>query len=227
MNYKMKHIPVSERPRERLEQFGVHGLSNVELLAILLKTGTKEESVLELSKRILYSLERPSMMLNMSLEELKTIKGVGTAKATTILAGLELYKRLYQDLNKKKVIIQDAKDVYYLFEEMSMLEQEHFYCVYLDTKYKIIAKKQLFIGGLNASVITPRDIYKYAIRLNSPNVLFIHNHPSGDPTPSRSDIETTYRLEESAQAIGIRVVDHIIMGKKRCYSLKTKQYYTF
>lgn len=223
----MKHIPNSERPRERLLKYGPLGLSNVELLAILLQTGTKEESVLELSRRILYTLERPSMLLNTTIEELKTIKGIGLAKATTIIAGLELYKRLYSDLNKKKTVIKDCMDVYYLFEDMATLEQEHFYCLYLDTKFKVIAKKQLFIGGLNANVITPRDIYKYAIRLNSPSVVFIHNHPSGDPTPSKADIDTTNKLIEGAKTIGVNVVDHVIMGKGSCYSIMLKRQFNF
>ncbi|MGI6359661.1 MAG: RadC family protein [Acholeplasmatales bacterium] len=227
MNYKMKEIPEYERPRERLKKYGAVALSNVELLAILLQTGTKDESVLELSRRILYTLERPSMLLNMSLEELKTIKGIGPSKASTVIAALELYKRLIEDLNKKKTVIKDASDVYYLFEDMSLLEQEHFYCLYLDTKLKIIAKKQLFIGGVNANIITPRDIYKYSIRLNSPSVLFIHNHPSGDPTPSKSDLITTEKLVEGAKTIGVNVIDHIIIGKKSCYSIMLRKQINF
>ena len=224
---KLKSLPLSERPRERLIEFGVHGLSNVELLAIILKTGTKDLSVLELSREILQTLQRPSNLLNITYQELVLIKGIGQAKATTLIASLELYKRLITDLNKKKSAISDASDVYYLFEnELNTLEQEHFYCLYLDIKNKIIAKKQLFIGTLNATVITPRDIFKYAIRFNSPAVIFIHNHPSGDPSPSKEDYLATNKLIEGAHVIGVKVVDHIIIGKKSCYSIiNDKQYY--
>lgn len=224
---KLKSLPKEERPRERLVNFGVHGLSNVELLAIILKTGNKEESVLDLSRRILQTIERPANLLNLTLEELMQIKGVGIAKGTTLLASLELYKRLINDLNKKKAVIKDASDVYHLFEsDLNTLEQEHFYCLYLDTKMKIIAKKQLFIGTLTATVITPRDIFKYAIRFNSPFVVFIHNHPSGDPVPSKQDYLVTDKLVEGAKVIGVRVIDHIVIGKKTAYSiLEDRQLY--
>lgn len=224
---KLKSLPKSERPRERLVEYGVHGLSNVELLAIILKTGNKEESVLELSRTILETIERPTSLLNITYEELILIKGIGMAKATTLIASLELYKRLLTDLNKKKSAISDAGDVYYLFEsELNPLEQEHFYCLYLDTKNKVIAKKRLFIGTLNSTVITPRDIFKYAIRFNSPSVIFIHNHPSGDPRPSEQDYLSTNKLIEGARVIGVKVLDHIIIGKKSCYSIiEDRQYY--
>ncbi len=224
---KLKSLPKSERPRERLIEFGVHGLSNVELLAIILKTGTKEESVVDLSRTILQTIERPTSLLNITYEELIQIKGIGVAKATTLIASLELYKRLLNDLNKKKSAITDPSDVYYLFEsELNPLEQEHFYCLYLDMKNKIIAKKRLFIGTLNSTVITPRDIFKYAIRFNSPSVIFIHNHPSGDPRPSQQDYLSTEKLIEGASVIGVKVLDHIIIGKKSCYSIvENKQYF--
>ena len=224
---KLINLPKKERPRERLIEFGVHGLSNIELLAIILKTGTKEESVLELSRTILQTIERPTSLLNITYEELIQIKGIGMAKATSLIASLELYKRLLADLNKKKSAITDASDVYYLFEsELNPLEQEHFYCLYLDTKNKVIAKKRLFIGTLNSTVITPRDIFKYAIRFNSPSVIFIHNHPSGDPKPSREDYLSTQKLVDGASVIGVRVIDHIVIGRKSCYSIiEDKQYF--
>lgn len=225
---KLKQLPKSERPRERLKSFGVQGLSNIELLAIILNTGTRELSVLDLARELLLTLERPSSLLKITLEELMQIKGIGLAKAAVLIASLELYKRLYQDLNKKKSAIRDASDVYYLFEsDLNVLEQEHFYCLYLDTKQKIIAKKRLFIGTLNATVITPRDIFKYAIRFNSPAVIFIHNHPSGDPTPSKQDYLATKKLIEGGETIGVKVIDHIIIGKLSCFSIAENRHYYF
>ncbi len=228
MRYLIKDIPFAERPRERLQKYGVKGLSNVELIALLLKTGNKNQSVISLSKQLLYTLNRPSSLLNITLEELMAIKGIGLAKASTLIAAMELYRRLFHDLNLRKSSIIDAKDVYFLFEgELSILEEEHFYCLYLDIKNKLIAKKRLFIGSLHASVITPRDIFKYAIRFNAPNVIFVHNHPSGDPLPSRSDLYTTNKLIEGAKVIGVSVLDHVIIGKNTCFSIIHNKKYDF
>ncbi len=228
MKYLIKDMPFEERPRERLLKHGVKALSNAELLALLLKTGNKGQSVIELSKSILYTLNRPSSLLNITVEELQTIKGVGIAKASTVIAGLELYRRLHHELELKRSNIIDAKDVYYLFEgELNTLEEENFYCLYLDIKNKLIAKRRLFTGGLTASVVSPRDIFKYAIRFNAPKVIFVHNHPSGDPTPSRSDIETTRKLIEGAQTIGITVLDHVIIGINSCFSILSNKKYSF
>lgn len=221
-------MPFEERPRERLLKYGVKSLSNNELLAILLNTGNKGQSVIELSKEILYTLNRPSSLLNITVEELMTIKGVGLAKASTIIASLELYRRLHYDLEQKRTHVFNAIDVYYLFEgELKSLESEQFYCLYLDIKNKVISRKKLFTGGLTASVVSPRDIFKYAIRLNSPKVIFIHNHPSGDPTPSNADITTTKKLIEGANLIGIEVLDHVIIGLNSCFSILSNKKHTF
>jgi DNA repair protein RadC len=228
LKYLIKDIPNQERPRERLARYGAKALNNIELLALLLKTGNKGESVLQLAKRILWTLNRPSSLLNITLEELMLIKGVGIAKASTIIAGLELYKRLFNDYNKKRSNIVDAKDVYYLFEgELTTLEEEHFYCLYLDIKNKLIAKRRLFVGGLTASVVNPRDVFKYAIRFNAPKVIFVHNHPSGDPCPSQADIMTTKKLIEGAAMIGVSVLDHVIIGNNSCFSIIANKKYQF
>lgn len=220
MQYLIKDIPIDERPRERLLRFGVKALSNVELIALLLKTGNKGESALNQAKSLLYKLNKPSDLLNITIEELMNVKGIGIAKASTLIASIELSRRLYNDINVKQEIITDMNDVYYLLgSELEYLEEEHFYCLYLDVKNKMLAKKRLFIGGLTASVVSPRDIFKYAIRLNSPKVIFVHNHPTGDPFPSRADLTTTKKLIEAGTLIGISVLDHVIIGKKSCYSI--------
>lgn len=228
MKYLIKDMPYEERPRERLIKYGVKSLSKAELLAILLNTGNKGQSVIELSKEILYKLNRPSSLLNITVEELMTIKGVGNAKASTVVAALELYRRLHNDLESKRTHILSARDVYYLFEgETQGLEHENFYCLYLDIKNKLISKKMLFTGGLTASVVNPRDIFKYAIRFNSPNVIFVHNHPSGDPMPSKADIITTEKLIEGGKLIGVNVLDHVIIGLNSCFSIISNKKHVF
>lgn len=228
MKYLIKDIPVNERPRERLVKSGVKALSNVELLALLLKTGNKGISALELSKKIIYSLNKPSDLLNVTVEELMRVNGIGIAKASTIIAAIELFKRLEEDNISIPEYITESKDVYYLlFKELENLEAEHFYCLYLDVKNSLIAKKRLFVGGLSASVVSPRDIFKYAIRLNAPKVIFAHNHPSGDPTPSNADIITTEKLIEGGKLLGINVVDHVIIGKNNCFSILYNKKFDF
>lgn len=228
MKYLIKDMPYYERPRERLLKHGVKSLSNVELLAILLNTGNRGQSVIELAKEILFSLTKPSNLLKLTLEELMTIKGVGIAKASTIIASLELYRRLHHDLIEKTAHIYTAADVYHLFEgELKNLEQEKFYCLYLDIKNKLITKKKLFTGGLIASVVSPRDIFKYAVRLNAPKVIFVHNHPSGDPTPSNADISTTKELIKGSNLLGVQVLDHVIIGRNSCFSILSNKKHVF
>jgi len=228
MSYLIKEMPNNERPRERLVNNGVKSLSSSELLAIILQTGNKGESVLDLSKRILYKIEKPSLLLNMNVEELMKIKGIGVAKGCQIIAAIEFTRRLYEDLDEKKACIYDVSDVYYLFNrELDVLEQEHFFVIYLDMKNQILSKKLLFVGTLNSSLISPRDIFKHAMRFNAASLIFVHNHPSGDPSPSKNDILTTEKLIEAAKTIGIHVIDHVVIGKRTCYSILTNKRYNF
>lgn len=228
MKYLIRDIPVNERPRERLLKSGVKALSNVELLALLLKTGNKGVSALELSRMILYKLNKPSDLLNVTVEELMSVNGIGIAKASTIIAALELFKRLNDDTVKIPEYITETQDVYYLLaRELENLESEHFYCLYLDIKNNLISKKRLFMGGISGSVVSPRDIFKYAIRLNTPRVIFVHNHPSGDPRPSHADITTTKQLIQAGKLLGINVVDHIIIGKNNCFSIVYNKKFDF
>lgn len=228
MKYLIRDIPVNERPRERLLKSGVKALSNVELLALLLKTGNKGVSALELSRMILYKLNKPSDLLNVTVEELMSVNGIGIAKASTIIAALELFKRLNDDTVKIPEYITETQDVYYLLaRELENLESEHFYCLYLDIKNNLISKKRLFMGGISGSVVSPRDIFKYAIRLNTPRVIFVHNHPSGDSHPSHADITTTKQLIQAGKLLGINVVDHIIIGKNNCFSIVYNKKFDF
>lgn len=220
MNVLIKDIPLDERPRERLINKGVKYLSNEELLAILLKTGTKDYSVKDLANNILKQLDNINNLKAINMESLIKIKGIGKAKACEILAAVELGKRLNKkidNLNQIKVYSSDSIYEYFKYKLSEEL-QEHFYCVYLDTKNKIIKDKLLFIGTINESLVHPREIFKEAYLLSASSVICVHNHPSGNVNPSNNDIIITKQLIEVGKILGIRVLDHIIIGKDSYYS---------
>ncbi|MCR3906904.1 MAG: DNA repair protein RadC [Tenericutes bacterium] len=222
--YLIKEMPKEERPRERLVAYGVGALSNEELLAILLRTGRKDLSVLELSKNVLYHLESLEDLKRISVFELLQVKGIKEAKATTIIAAIELGKRLSNLNREKKISIHSPYDVYMMLQhELSYLEQEHFICIYLNTKSEVIKKDTIFIGTINQTLIHPREIYKQAIKLSASAVLFVHNHPSGDSKPSNADIKATTSLMEASTIMGIDLIDHIIIGHNEYYSLKEQK----
>ncbi|MDL2292168.1 DNA repair protein RadC [Acholeplasma sp. OttesenSCG-928-E16] len=225
--YLIKEMKSEDRPRERLLTKGANALSNEELLAVLLRCGTKEYSVIELSKSILSHLESFRDLENLTVEELMQIKGVKIAKATTIIAAIELGRRLNSRLINKKKIIKEPKDVYNLMAtEVKSLTQENFIAIYLDIKGYILKKETIFIGTLNQTLIHPRELFKTAFKLLAYSVVFIHNHPSGDSSPSKSDVEVTKKIIEIGEMIGIIVQDHIIIGKEEFYSVKNgKKYY--
>ena len=220
MSVLIKDIPLNERPRERLINKGVEYLNNEELLAILLKTGTKNYSVKVLASNILKQLDDINSLKNINLESLIKIKGIGKAKACEILAAIELGKRL----NKKitcinQIKIYSSNSIYeYYKEKLNEKKQEHFYCVYLDTKNHIIKDKLLFIGTINESLIHPREIFKEAYLLSASSIICVHNHPSGNVNPSNNDIIMTKQLKEVGSILGIKVLDHIIIGKDVYFS---------
>jgi DNA repair protein RadC len=195
------------------------------LLAILLRTGTKSESVLQLSKRLITEFEGLRMLTDASLNELTSIKGIGEAKAIQILAAVELGRRIVNLTYDERYVIRSPEDgANYMMEEMRFLNQEHFVCLYLNTKNQVMHKQTVFIGSLNASIVHPREVFKEAFRRSAASIICLHNHPSGDPSPSREDIEVTRRLHECGKLIGIEILDHIIIGEKRYVSLKEKGY---
>ncbi|WP_093337116.1 RadC family protein [Salibacterium halotolerans] len=219
----IKDVPFSERPREKMAKFGAEQLSNQELLAVLIRSGTKEESVLQLSQRLLYDFDGLFMLKDATVEELQTIKGIGAAKALELRAAIELGRRIYTYHEEERWVIRSPEDVSGLvMEEMRFLTQEHFVILCLNTKNQVIHKQTLFIGSLNSSIVHPREVFKEALRRSAAAVICVHNHPSGDPGPSREDIDVTKRLMESGQILGIDVLDHIIIGDRRFTSLKEK-----
>lgn len=218
----IRDVPEQDRPRERMWRHGAQALSHAELLAILLRTGHAQESVTALSQRVLAHAGGLKGLMGLSLEELTTIKGVGPAKAVQIKAGIELGLRVAREVSLLDKHIRSPEDAAnYLMDEMRYLTREHFVCLFLNTKNRILGQETIFVGSLNASIVHPREVFQAALKRNSASLICVHNHPSGDPTPSLEDIEVTKRLVEAGKILGIEVLDHIIIGEKRYVSLKS------
>ncbi|MCJ0930725.1 RadC family protein [Virgibacillus halodenitrificans] len=221
----IKDVPKDDRPRERLINHGASHLSNQELLAILLGSGTKEESVMALANRVLMHFEGLKLLNDATIEELTAIKGIGKAKGVLILSAIELGKRMNRYKPVERYVIRSPEDgADYVMEEMRSLHQEHFVVLFLNTKNQIIHRQTIFIGSLNASIVHPREVYREAVKRSAASIIVAHNHPSGDPTPSQEDIQVTRRLTESGKMIGIELLDHLIIGDRKFVSLKEKGY---
>lgn len=221
----IRDFPKDERPRERFLQDGAQSLSNQELLALLLRTGTKDESVMQLSNKLISHFEGLRLLKDASVEEIISIRGIGEAKAIQILAAVELGRRISNFTDQDRYVIRSPEDcANFCMNDMRFLTQEHFVCLYLNTKNQVLHKQTIFIGSLNSSIVHPREVYKEAFRRSAASIICVHNHPSGDPTPSREDIEVTKRLSECGKIIGIDILDHVIIGDKKYVSLKEKGY---
>lgn len=222
---KIKDIPKENRPRERFLKYGPETLSEAELFAIILRTGTSGENVVDMSNRLIkeYRLDR---LFECSLKELQEIKGIGSSKAMQILAMFELgkrYNQLKQLNNKNQNKITCAKDVFDLFHERLKDEkQENFYVLLLNNKNYIIKEELITKGVLDSTIIHPREIFKPAIKNSAARVILIHNHSSGNTTPSKEDVIVTKQIKDASKFIGIELVDHIIIGNENYYSFKQK-----
>ncbi|MEJ9280500.1 MULTISPECIES: RadC family protein [Ureibacillus] len=221
----IRDLHIDDRPRERLIKQGPQSLSNQELIAILLRTGTKQESVLSLANRVLNYFEKLHELKHATLEEIVSIKGIGQAKAVQLLAAIELGRRLSQKQMDSRFTIRSPKDAAsFLMPEIGSLQQEHFVALYLNVKNQVIHKQTIFIGSLNSSIVHPREIFKEAVKRSAASIICAHNHPSGNATPSPEDIEVTKRLQEAGFIIGIELIDHIIIGDHQYVSLKEQGY---
>lgn len=221
LNLILRDVPSEERPRERMQQFGAHALSNAELLAILLRTGTIAESAVRLAQRLLVESGGIRSLVDMSTDQLMGIKGIGPAKALQIQAGIELGRRLARSTMNETVTVRTPEDAAkYMMEDLRYLQKEHFVCLFLNTKNHIIGQETLSMGSLNASIVHPREVFRAAIKRSSASIICLHNHPSGDPTPSPEDIQLTKRLIDAGELIGIEVLDHIVIGDQKFVSLK-------
>ena len=216
--YTIKNIPKSERPRERLKEVGSVNLTDKELLAIILKTGTKNYSVMDLAIELLkkYTVQE---LQEMTISKLTEIKGIGEVKAIELLATIELGKRIYIKKNEKREKLSDPKSIWETSRHLFInLKQEHFYCLYFNNKQELLERKLLFMGTINQSITHPREVFKEAYRLSASSIVCMHNHPSGDLTPSRADISFTEKLIKIGQLQGIPILDHIIVGEDEYYS---------
>ena len=223
--FLIRDFPLSERPRERFLREGARGLTNQELIALLLRTGTKNESVLQLAERLIIKFDGLRLLKDASVEEITSINGIGEAKAIQLLTAVELGRRVHNLITTDRYVIRSPEDcANFLMEEMRFLSQEHFVCVYLNTKNQVLHKQTVFIGSLNSSIVHPREVFKEAFRRSAASIICAHNHPSGDPTPSKEDIDVTRRLIECGRLIGIDILDHLIIGEKKYVSLKEKGY---
>lgn len=220
MTVRIKDIPESDRPVERLISNGSESLSNIELLTILIKSGTKQKSAKALAEEILKEIGDIHQLKNLNLEQLKKIKGIGTKKATTILAAIELAKRINDEYNNiNNVKINNSSLVYkYYKNKIGDKLQEYFYCIYLNSAKKVIKDKLLFIGTINQSIVHPREIFKEAYLLSASSIICVHNHPAGSVFPSIEDINLTNKLVEIGDLLGVKVVDHVIITKNNYYS---------
>lgn len=218
-NIMIKDIPASERPRERAIKYGIENLTNEELLSIILKTGTKKYSVKSLSSIILSSVKSIHDLRNITINNLKAINGIGDVKAIELLCALELGKRVYLMKEKDKVKLNSSNLIFNYFKDLFINEkQENFYAIYLDSKSKLISYRLLFKGTINTSCVHPREVFKYAFLESAYSIVVMHNHPSGDPTPSIQDEEVTSSLFEIGKLVAIPVVDHIVFGNNKYFS---------
>lgn len=226
VNHCIQQVATQERPRERLVLFGTEQLSNHELLAILIGSGTKKESVLDIATRLLNQFETLLNLKHATIEELQAIDGIGRVKAMYLLAAFELGRRSHLPNRLERTVVKhpdDAAD--YLMSDLAQLMQEHFVVLFLNVKNEIIHKQTIFIGSLNASIVHPREIFREAVKRSAASIICAHNHPSGNPTPSPEDIEVTKRIAEAGGIIGIDLLDHIIIGDYRYISMKGKGFF--
>lgn len=216
---KLKELPINELPRERLLNVGESNLTNEELLSIILRTGTKNNSVKEVSNNILSSINNINELSNINIYELSKIKGLGLVKAITLKASIELGKRVSNIEIKNGMILNNSNIVHDTFKSMFVgLKQEKLLAIYLDNKKKLINYKILTIGTKDETICHPRDLIYNAIKCNASAIIIIHNHPSGDITPSKADIKMTNSLIESCNIVGIPLLDHLITNTKNFYS---------
>lgn len=216
----IKDMPVYEKPRERMVKYGASNISNEDLIAITIKTGTRSLSSKDIANTILSQIKDIKELRNFNLSRFIKIKGIGFAKAVELLAALELGRRVYYEpCDEVKINLNNPLSIYEYFKyKISDIKQEYFYCLYLDSKKNLIDYKLLFIGTLNMSIAHPREIFKEAYLLSASSIICLHNHPSGNTNPSNEDKTLTSNLVAAGHILGIEIIDHIIISSKGFYS---------
>lgn len=228
MSEKFNNLPVQERPYERCIRHGAEGLSDRELLAVLLRTGSKERTVLELAGDLLKLVpekEGFTGLRRLNLEELTSVRGIGTVKAIQVKCMLELARRMAREEAGKGIYFKTPASIAeYYMEDLRHLEQEVLLLLMLNQKGRLLKEKYLFQGTINASVISPREIFLEALSARAVQIILLHNHPSGDARPSREDLQATKRVFEAGELLGIQLTDHIIIGEHTYVSFREKHY---
>jgi len=221
-SFTIHDLPVSERPRERLNKYGVEALSAQEILALILGRGISGESVTITSQRLLSQFGNLKGIADATIEELSEIKGIGPAKASQIKAAFELANRLENsNESDKKPVVKTPEDVVSLIQnKLKGKKKEYFLVLCLDTRGKLIKTSEVSVGSLDSSIVHPREVFKEALTASAASVIFVHNHPSGEPEPSEDDIKLTRRLADAGNILGIDVLDHVITGDNNFKSLK-------
>jgi DNA repair protein RadC len=223
-SFTVHDLPRSERPRERLVRLGSESLSAQEILALILGRGTRGESVMVTSQKLLSRFGNLKGVANASVEELSEIRGIGLAKAAQIKAALELARRLEADVAEKpRPMVKSPEDIVALVRsQLKGKKREHFLVACLDTRNRLIGCRPVSVGSLDTSIVHPREVFKEAVSSCAAAVIFVHNHPSGDPEPSKEDVELTGRLAKAGEIIGIEVLDHIIVCDEGHLSFKAR-----
>lgn len=220
----IKSLPLEENPREKAMNAGIGALSNVELLAVLLRTGSKKESVMELAARLLKEIGGLENLRYVSYHTLTHLKGIKAAKAVEILAAVELAKRM-QVKRPAANIVRSPQSVYDFLSDMQGFTQEHFVILILDNRHRIIARKTLFIGTVNASIIDVREIFVQVLNVHGVALIVAHNHPSGDAVPSHEDLDVTRQIQQAGEMMSVELLDHIIIGHNQYYSIMGHRFY--
>lgn len=229
-NRKMKDWIPTERPYEKCERFGVENLTDAELLAIILQTGTKEYSVLELSQRVLEKCPEPNFagLACMSFKDLTAIYGIGRVKALKLQVITEISKRMSQTNRAPKLQFRDPAAIAgYYMQKLRFLDVEQVYVLFFDTKCNFLGDKLMTIGTVNSSLVSPREIFMEAVERQAVYLVMLHNHPSGDPEASNADIQITERVFDTGKMLDIQLLDHIIIGDNRYFSFKESGCYPF
>ena len=219
----IRDLAAQDRPRERLMQVGAQAVSTAELLAIIMRVGVKGESVLHLSERLLARFQDLPGLARASIPELMEVKGIGEAKAVEIKAALEIGRRLMASAPQEKAKVTSPADAAnLLMSEMMFLEQEHLRLILLDTRNQVLKTPTIYIGSLNTSVVRIGELFRAAIKENAAAFIVVHNHPSGDPSPSPEDINVTRQIVQAGELLDIDLLDHVIIGHQRFVSLKER-----
>ena len=219
MKYVLKEMGIEEKPRSKMKRFGVEALSDYELLAVIIKSGIKGKSVLDLAIEILNIFSTLDNLAEVTLNELEAIKGLGEAKSLELLACIEFGRRIYK--TDSSIFIKKAYDAYnYIHLDLENKSQEHFVCIYLNGAGKVIAKKTISVGSASETSADYKSAVKWALKFSASAIVYLHNHPSGNPLPSKQDYELTSLFEAITKSVDLRFVDHIIIGKNAFYSFK-------